>query len=122
MEIVFIGMIMFVLGLAFFASFLMAYTARRHSDQLDKHFQRSKWLLQYLAPLKSIGILGEIGRCGFVAALLLAPEYMSKRGFADIRDLKDFPEQLKVKLLFSYILLHIAGFIMVSLYWFIEAG
>ena len=121
MEILLVFVIVFVLGLTFFASALMTYTALRYSDRLDKHFLRSEWLLQYLAPLKSIGIFGKVARCGFVAALLLAPEYLSRRGFADIRDLKNFPKRLKVKLVVSYVLLHIAVFVMVGLYWILKA-
>ena len=121
MEIVIVGMIMFVLGLAYFASFLMAYTAHRYSDQLDNHFQRSAWLLQYLAPLKAAGIFGKIVRCGFVAALLLAPTYMSRRGFADIRDLNDFPRRLKVKLVVACVVLHIGVVVMMGMCWFVKA-
>ena len=119
MEMLLLVALMFVFGLTIIAPSLMAYTAHRHSEQLDKYLPRSQKLVQYIAPFKSMGITGKVVRCGSLAAVLLAPKFFARRGVASYEDLEKFPKKLKVKLVIPYIVLHISAILLVGTYWFV---
>ena len=83
------------------------YTAHKDLQEIEANLQRSRPLLQSLAPFQSGGLLGKSIMCGVISFVFLVPRIFKKKGYIDLEEVQRFPRGLKLRIIIPWYSLYV---------------
>ncbi|PHN75494.1 hypothetical protein ALP47_02324 [Pseudomonas savastanoi] len=82
----------------------MAYTAHRYIDTVESHLSNCQFVNDYKRLYAGDDLRSKVQRLWMAALVLSTPSLLIRRKLVDPQDLKNFPAELKVRILAAWMI------------------